>query len=68
MGEYMDAASTAALAARRHRAAEQLVCEQVAVQTFADLPAPSLKQKMAAAHYELSSSASPVAIIRALRA
>lgn len=48
------------------RRAEQLVREQVLVQTFADMPAPSLKQKLAAAHYELSSSASPVAIVRAL--
>jgi len=62
----MNAATNAALQAHRRRAAEQLVREQVMVQTFAAMPAPSLKQKLAAGHYELSSSVSPVAIIRAL--
>lgn len=63
----MDDVINPAEIARRRAAAEQLIREQVMVQTFADLPAPSLRQKLAAAHYELSSSASPVAIVRTLR-
>ncbi|ESZ32718.1 hypothetical protein [Mesorhizobium sp. L2C066B000] len=67
MHDVTDGTATAALQAHRRRAAEQLVRDQVALETFRDLPAPSLKQKLAAAHYELSSSVSPVAIMWAQR-
>ncbi|CDX54525.1 hypothetical protein MPL1032_190134 [Mesorhizobium plurifarium] len=47
---------------------EQLVRDQVMAQSFADMPAPTLRQKLTAAHYELSSSASPLALAAAFRA
>ncbi|OBQ59597.1 hypothetical protein EFV37_22030 [Mesorhizobium loti] len=42
--------------------AARLVRDQVMQQTLGELPAPSLRQKLAASHYELSSTVSPLAV------
>lgn len=43
------------------RRPEQLVRDQVVAQTFADLPAPSVRQRLEASHYQLVTRASPLA-------
>ena len=59
----MEHPETAAMerAALRARA-EALVCMEVSANMLADLPEPSLHQKLAASHYELCSSTSPQAL------
>lgn len=47
--------------ARRAAMAAQLVRDQVLAQSFADMPAPTARQKLTASHYQLSSSASAMA-------
>ncbi len=66
MGEFMDAASNAALAARRQRMAEQLVRDQVLAETFRDLPA-TLSSKLKGSYYQLLTSTSPAAFAAAWR-
>lgn len=66
MDNPYDAAATAALNARRHRAVEGWVRQKVLTDTFRDLSQASTGMKLAAGHYELMSSVSPLAIARAL--
>ncbi|TGP93822.1 hypothetical protein [Mesorhizobium sp. M8A.F.Ca.ET.218.01.1.1] len=53
--------------ARRRAMAAQLVRDQVLAQSFADMPAPTARQKLTASHYQLSSSASPLVLAGAGR-
>jgi hypothetical protein len=57
----MDEIINPALVARRRAAAEQLVRDQVLAETFRELPAPTVRQRLEASHYHLISSASPLA-------
>lgn len=53
---------------RQRAVFEQFIRDEVVAQTLGELPALSLRQKLAASHYELSSSVSPLAIARHQRA
>ncbi|TIV36359.1 MAG: hypothetical protein E5V91_22795 [Mesorhizobium sp.] len=53
---------------RQRAVFEQFVRDEVVAQTLGELPALSLRQKLAASHFELSSSVSPLAIVRHQRA
>lgn len=57
----MDEIINPVVVARRRVVAEELVRDQVTAQTFADLPAPSVRQRLEASHYQLVTSASALA-------
>lgn len=58
----MEAPETPAQRAALHARAEELVRIEVLANMLADLPPPSLHQKLAASHYELCSTVSPQAL------